>query len=47
MRFYLNISDDSFAKYFEIVGIVFVIFNGDIKETQLLIDWLDVESLKF
>ena len=31
MGFHLNISDASFAKMFKIVGIVFIIFNSDIK----------------
>lgn len=32
MGFYLSISDDSFAKMFKTVGIVFIIFDGDIKK---------------
>lgn len=37
MGVYLNISDDSFAKKFELVGNIFSVFDGDIKEIQLLI----------
>ena len=37
MVFYLNISDGGFAKNFKIVGIVFILFDDEIKEIWLFI----------
>lgn len=37
MGFCLNISDMSFAKKIKIVEIVFILFDGDIKEIELFI----------